>query len=606
MSSNIYYGVKEAESDKYSFFQAEWLTSYQLLNKLNIENLNNFNLNKILDKLIYPNELVVNDSHTCIDILLLAKYTDKYGNLKLKSVLLSQLINSIIQQTSTGQSSNQLNSPEIFILSLPKDSYYWCDVNDAHVIPKYALRVGYDQLIKQFSYIGRMKIGYLFTTSATLSNQNSLPQFAINITHKLNSLIGTLTHLYEYIPAICLKLHDLSYLDNKKLLLFNLIQSEQPLLNIQPNQIQRHHEYFNHSRTDSLWPKLKAAIKSNNLKELDFNLMSTQYEVLCLKKQPASLKQLCKITLIKLEEDTFNNFDFNVEISNNKNVEINKSLRENLPNSIRNLLWPSILEPGECISKHGKMRSSNGIYELNINKNGALRFIKLTKAKNLKLNDSKCDQDIYNENILLKQIVTYEKNVESLLISKSGVYLIYDNKQETRKPTLFYKHNSSSPLSFYSCSFNLLNDDQTINHFNNLFDNTSYFVELSDNGFLRVVLKLNQKSSKPIIINILNLNEYFVCIDHTDSSNFLNNASIATLIETRNKTIEPNQLSDLDDCDNIVNNGSTLVSINVRLKANFIELTCFPVNFINVVIDFIKKIFQNLIFRLNSAHSHIN
>ena len=601
MSSNLYYGVKEADN-KNSFFQAQWLTSYELLNRLNIKSLTNYNLNHVLDKLIYPNELVLSESQSVIDLLLLAKYTDKYGSLKLKSILLSQLISSIIKHTSYHQSSSisssNLNTSDIFILSLPKDSYFWCDLDDAQIIPKCALRVGYDQYVRQFSYIGRMKVAHLFGNNSNSNQPNSLPQFAFNLTHKI--LIGTLTHLYEYIPAICLKLHDLSYLDEKKLMSFNQNQNYQPL------GMQQYHEYFNPSLNDSLWSKLKSAFKSNNLKEIDFNLMSKNYEVLCLKKQPASLKQLCKLTLIKLEEDTFKFDCYNIE-KTRRNMEINKFLREKLPNSINNLLWPSFLEPGECISKQGKMRSSNGIFELNINKNGTLRFIKLMK--------NSCKSTFYktDENDLIckdfTQIVTYEKNVESLLVSKSGVYLIYDNRQETRKPTLFYKHNAiqnlESSISFNSCC-NLTDDDITIKHFNNLFDKSSYLVELSNDGYLRVIIQPNFKtsSSKHVhFINLLDLNEYFPCVrENQDTIASTNSCFKSTNIKTITATLESNHNSEL--VKNVVDNGSNkFIKINVRLVANLNELKKIPINMLNIVKNVIRIIFENIILRF-TARAH--
>jgi hypothetical protein len=585
MSSNLYYGVKEADN-KNSFFQAQWLTSYELLNRLNIKNLNSYNLNHALDKLIYPNELVLSESQSVTDLLLFAKYTDKYGNLKLKSILLSQLICSILKHTSYQSSSNsESNIFDIFILSLPKDSYFWCDLNDAQIIPKYALRVGYDQYVRQFSYIGRMKVAYLFTNNSNVNQPNSLPQFAFNLTHKI--LIGTLMHLYEYIPAICLKLHDLSYLDEKKLFSCN------PSQNYQPLNIQQYHEYFNHSLNDSFWFKLKSAFKSNSLKEVDFNLIAKNYEVLCLKKQPASLKQLCKLVLIKLEEDTFKFDCFNVE-NIRKNKEINTFLREKLPNSINNLLWPSFLEPGECITKHGKMRSSNGIFELSIDKNGTLRFIKLIKQVYKKTFYKTDEKDFVCKEFT--QIVTYEKNVESLLVSKSGVYLIYDNRQETRKPTLFYKHNATqnfeSSISFKPC-YNLI-DDRTINHFNNLFDKTSYLVELSNDGYLRVIIQANLKtsSSKPIFINLLSLDDYFTYLK--DDQDVISSNSHETGLT---ESITVSELTK-----NVANIESNRL-IKIKFIAKLCELKILPIKLINLVKNFIKIIYEYIIFRYTAiAH----
>lgn len=493
MSSHSYFGIKDA-GFSYGFSEAQWLTPYETMNTLNLNDLNSIR--------IYPHELVNNDSKLC-DIILLGKYRNKYGNLKLKSVLLSQL-------ASAADTNDRLH-----ILSLPKESYYWCKVENS-LIPKFALRAGYDSIAKQFSYIGRMKVSSLFNHST------------INLTNSTatTNLIGSLTHIYEYIPAIVLQLHDLSFLDEN--LLINLSNT----LHNDDNR-----------QTQSFWTRLRTAIKNKNSQDMDFNFISTNYEVLCLKKQPASLKQLCILKLNNINEE----FMQNESNSRRDYLDIFKSLNT-LPNSIRNLLWPSLLGPGQCIVKNGKMRSLNGVFEIYLSPQGSIKFSK----------------QILNDYVnAYREVTTYEKNVESFLVSQSGVFLIYDNHQPMRKPTVLYKH----VVLFNDCL------------------KTSFSLDLNDNGFLRVLLTV---ANRKTVINIINLNDFFKPIGLLLSTPQI----AANLVSSKNSK------QSTIDLDNLKRS----VCVNVKLALiDILSLVELPLKLIKFLMPFLYSIIQNLTNRLRQA-----
>lgn len=149
---NSYYGVKDQEYNS-SFIEAKWLTPYEVLNKLQIKPntnlpayLSSANTNNQHINLIYPNELIYSFTdefsprQQLIDAILIAKYSTPTSNFRLKSVLLSQLI--------------ALPSQPMLVLSLPRDTYHWSKVSNVNLISSNALRVGFDTLVKQFTYIG--------------------------------------------------------------------------------------------------------------------------------------------------------------------------------------------------------------------------------------------------------------------------------------------------------------------------------------------------------------------------------------------------------------------------------------------------------------------
>ena len=85
-----------------------------------------------------------------------------------------------------------------------------------------------------------------------------------------------------------------------------------------------------------------------------------------------------------------------------------------------------------------------------------------------------------------REVTTFEKNVESILVSQDGIFIIYDYNQPMRKPNVLYKHQINLTTT----------------------DNNHFFLELSDSGYLRIVY-LNGILKRKTIINVLNLNDYF-------------------------------------------------------------------------------------------------
>lgn len=430
MSSNSCYGIKDAEFN-FSYSEPEWLSPYEVINRLNISDRQNQLYN------IFPRELILNDSKI-VDVILLAKYRNKYGSLKLKSVLFSQLI-----------SINANVSNRIQILNLPKDSYFWRKVENNH-IPQFALRAGYDSISKQFSYIGRMKF------TSLLKSQNEQTNHSTSALTTTN-LMGSLTHVYEYIPAIVFGLHDLSFLDESFLLNFSPDLNNNNTSNNENRQVQ------------SFWSRLRAAIQNKNSHDMDFNFISSSYEVLCLRKQPATLKQLCVIKLNKIHDS----FICNETCSQKERLNYLGLFRtlNTQPNSIRQILWPCYLMPGTCIVKNGKMRSSNCLYEVYLNAQGSLKLAKLFNNLN-------------NHLSAFREVVTFEKNVESMMVSGGGVFLVYDNNQPMRKPNVLYKHTTNNSKS------------------------DMFLLEISDTGYLRVVVVAIPGKIESFV-NILNLNDYF-------------------------------------------------------------------------------------------------
>lgn len=441
MSSNSCYGIKDAEFN-FSYSEPEWLSPYEVINRLNISA-----SHPDKEYNIFPNELIVNDSKI-VDVILLAKYRNKYGSLKLKSVLLSQLIS---------MSANVSN--RIQILSLPKDSFFWRKVENNH-IPQFALRAGYDSIAKQFSYIGRMKFNSL------LRPQQQQQQSTHHSTFTTTNLMGSLTHVYEYIPAIVFGLHDLSFLDKSFLLNFSPDLNNNNSNNNASNNLNK--------QVESFWSRLRTAIQNKNSHDMDFNFISSSYEVLCLRKQPATLKQTCVIKLNNIHDSYMCNEGQIQSQSQSERLsylDLFRTLNAQ-PNSIRQLLWPCYLMPGTCIVKNGKMRSANCLYEVYLNAQGSLKLAKLFNNLNDHLS-------------AFREVITFEKNVESMLLSGGGVFLVYDKIQPMRKPNVLYKHDT------------------------NKNKNDMFLLELSDSGYLRVVI-VEIPSKLQSYVNILNLNDYFI------------------------------------------------------------------------------------------------
>jgi hypothetical protein len=513
MSSNLYYNIKDAQSN-HGFSSAEWLTPNQVINKLNLNDLNNSN------NLIYPNEFIFNNSNKqIVDIIFLAKYKNKYGSLKLKSVLLSQLLTN-------------LTTHKIHVLNLPKDSFYWCSVVNGSLIPKFALRAGYDIVAKQFSYIGRTKVKF---DSSNIS---------INLS---TNLVGSLTNIYEYIPAIVLQLHDLSFLDDNNLL--NMSSSSSSSNSSSSD---------NYKQNESFWCRLRQAIKNKSSKDMDFNFISNNYEVLCLKKQPASLKQSCILKLNNLDEQ----FMLNENHIRLKYLDLFRSLHT-LPNSIRNLLWPCVLTSGQCIVKNGKIKSSNGNYEIFISTQGSIKFSKIYNTDDYLMN-------------IHREVTTFEKNVESILVSQDGIFIIYDYNQPMRKPNVLYKHQ--------------INPTTT--------DNNYFFLELSDSGYLRIVY-LNGILKRKTIINILNLNDYFFKSFLNDDT-FDDSSRKKEILLQNELTTTPLTTTSIG-----INNLKHNFCINFRLVLNdLLNLVELPIKFIKYIMPMVNSLFRHYVMN-RLRHSQI-
>lgn len=570
---NSYYSVKDQDSHN-SFIEAKWLTPYELMDKLRIRNFHSYQLN--VSDLIYPNELIFSlDSKKLVDVILIAKYANEsHGsktNLKFKSILLSQLISSLNVPASSSSTSP---SNRLFILSLPKDTYYWSKVNNANLIAFNALRVGYDSLAKQFAYIGRLKFNSLLGSSSgehqpqqAQAQQYTVapgPHSSTPITPSLNNnLFGSLINIYEYIPAIVMQFNDLSYLYS--ITDESVPSSTSPVAN-------------------QIWSRLGHLIKNSRQTSIDFNLTSTNYEVLCLKKQPATLKQLCVKVLNKYEEDLR---------KSQRNLLINRTF-DGLPYSIRNLLWPFCLTPGQCLIKNGKMRSLNGVYELTITTTGLFRFRKCAYlgADSDDENDLDDDDDDYGS-LKHDQVITIEKNIESLLILTNGVYLIYDNNQATRKPNVLYEHMRKSPANI-ECY---------------------YMLELTNDGYLRVRFEQIGRShgcyasynefNKSSSVDIYNLNDYFssskkkriksaeIVIDTPTTSCATQAPPTAATVDTN----EPNE-------NKVV---SKSLYINVRLMLGDLKnLKYLPVKLFSLFFNVLKSVLQSIIYRKFPYHHYNN
>jgi hypothetical protein len=373
MTLNDYYHVKDAYSNV-SFSQTQWITPNQVINEF----------------------VQSNDDAP----LYIAKYRNKIGSLTLKSVSICDL-----------KDSSNLDN-KMVILKLDKSSYYWSSTisNSKQLIPKYALRAGFDNQTKQFAYIGRNE-----------------------------GRIGSVSLLYECIPSATLKFDDLSS------------------------------------------------------KLIDLNC---KYEILCLKSKPQTLKQLASLKLLECEEKIFK-----LQTKEDQLKQLNRV--QSLSRSMRLLIWPYFLLPGQCLNRNGCcIRSMNCLYEVYLNTKGTLTF------------------KYYNNGV--SQISYFEKNIETIVVSNYGIFLIYDNKQETRKPKCLYNHSvevslvkndcasSSLPLLWYSARF------------------YEYVFHLSDKGCLQIITKNNKNEKIAHVYDLINLNDYF----NNNKCTINNNESIKVKVST--------------------------------------------------------------------------
>ena len=190
------------------------------------------------------------------------------------------------------------------------------------------------------------------------------------------------------------------------------------------------------------------------------------------------------------------------------------------------------------------------------------------------------EEEIENSSTVIRQVATYEKNVESLLINESGVFLIYDNNQAIRKPLQLYNHLKKK-------CYAISHHKESADYFENLFVNclhNNFILELSNDGHLRIIFK-DTESSAHITVNLVNLNEYFIALLSSHSavdeitSNFkLNNAAQASTSSEKSS-----------------------LEINVRLVANVNGMRHIPAKVMRTVFVRIKLLFQS-IFRRRQRH----
>lgn len=226
---NSYYGVKDQDYHS-SFIEAQWLTPYEVLVELQLKpnthlptylGAHNHDHQHLPPPLIYPNELVYShEPKQLVDAILIAKYTAGNNNnnnnsyssssssstvVRLKSVLLSQLLATP-------------HAP-LLVLSLPKDTYRWSKVANVNLMPTHALRVGFDNVARQFAYIGRLKLDHLLRSSGgqqhhqAVMSSLSCQSLMFGCSNSSN-LFGSLINVYEYIPAILMQLNDISSLNH--------------------------------------------------------------------------------------------------------------------------------------------------------------------------------------------------------------------------------------------------------------------------------------------------------------------------------------------------------------------------------------------------------
>lgn len=197
-------------------------------------------------------------------------------------------------------------------------------------------------------------------------------------------------------------------------------------------------------------------------KLLNLNSLSdiNNYEILCLKSSPASLKNLCVNRILSLESKYYETNRIFTNLFHTR-------LEETLPKVVCDTFWPYRLNPNENLKKLNKLRSQNSMFELNISENGLLRI-----RKYFKITDQ---QDFYFYTNYI-----YEKNVESFVLCKYGVMIIYDYRQETRRPSFIFEFKK--------------NDD---------FKKGPLYLELSDDGHLKLV---NVRLGQELII--LDLNDF--------------------------------------------------------------------------------------------------
>ena len=93
----------------------------------------------------------------------------------------------------------------------------------------------------------------------------------------------------------------------------------------------------------------------------------SNFEILCLKPSPTSLKQLCSIYIRQVMS---------------KNGFKESSLEKYLPKPLIDFLkYPSFLCNGECLLKNEKLVSENGLHELKLTENSKLEYFQIETEK---------------------------------------------------------------------------------------------------------------------------------------------------------------------------------------------------------------------------------
>lgn len=205
------------------------------------------------------------------------------------------------------------------------------------------------------------------------------------------------------------------------------------------------------------------------------NLVNQDYEILCLKSSPASLKQLCALKILQYE---YNYLNKRQRHDNEKQMLSSVFYKHyGLPPAIYSLIWPSRLRFNECLQRFSVLKSPSGLYEMSINENGLLIMRKYVQSERRVGHFKLCNY-------------LYEKDVESLLLCKYGLMIIYNRKQENRRPTLVFQVKGQ-----------LLSDYQ--------------YVQLSDQGTL-VLRSWNPDGRESVV---LNLNEFIPTTKHFIDNN---------------------------------------------------------------------------------------
>lgn len=204
------------------------------------------------------------------------------SHIKLFHVKLNELINH-----------QQQHSQQLQVLNIDNDQYYWSKLNhdDINMLPKHALRVGYDNEIKNFIYIGRLNVDN-FNLIGIVSNMceyvpaNMIKFFNFNESYpNLNANIDNLNNQTTNYELLCIKVSPSTL---TQLCIKEILKSDKLNMSVR-KEINKLPNKFN----NLIWPK-----------RLYFNE--------CLKK----LNKLCS-----------KNFLFEININNNGILKFNRYVK---------------------------------------------------------------------------------------------------------------------------------------------------------------------------------------------------------------------------------------------------------------------------------------